>query len=98
MSRFTILAALAALNLTSVTALAAPVAEVRIPVAGKTSEQLHVEIKAAIRKVCRHAVEPSETFYLQAFGTCEKDTHEAAMKQLETLKSAQQDLTQFAVR
>jgi len=68
MVRFIALAAVAA-------AIAAPASaqEVRVSLASKTPEQIQSDVAAAARSVCLRATS-TESFRIQAYGRCVKDT------------------------
>ncbi|MFN3523889.1 MAG: hypothetical protein ACK4YQ_16710 [Phenylobacterium sp.] len=74
MVRFVALAALAA------AAVAAPASaqEVRVSLASKTPEQIEADVAAAARAVCLRAT-ATESFRIQAYGRCVKDTKEVTL-------------------
>jgi len=73
MVRFVALAALAA-------AIAGPASaqEIRVSLVSKTPEQIQADIHAAARSVCLRATS-TESFRIQAYGRCVKDTEAASM-------------------
>lgn len=77
------LIAAAALAATFVTAPAFA-QEIRIPVAGKSQEQLQAEVTFAARTVCVKEVQ-DESFRLYAFSRCMRDTLESMQPQLQQL-------------
>ncbi|HEX2558581.1 hypothetical protein [Phenylobacterium sp.] len=77
------LIAAAALAATFVTAPAFA-QEIRIPVAGKSQEQLQTEVTYAARSVCVKEVQ-DESFRLYAFSRCMKETLESMEPQLQRL-------------
>ena len=71
--------------------------QVRVPVAGTSAEQIHSDIVAAARSVCRKATY-TETFVLDAMGRCTTATVKSALAQLGDAKVAQLETTRLARR
>lgn len=94
MLRTLTLAAVAALSL-------APVAhaadQVRVPLAGKSAEQIHSDILAAARSVCRKAT-ATETLMLDAYVRCTHATVMTALNQLGDPQVAAIESTRLAQR
>lgn len=94
MLRKTTLAVLATLAL----APAASAAEsIRVPLAGKSAEQIHTDILAAATSVCRKAT-ATETLMLDAYSRCKKATVKVALSQLADPQVAQIEATRLAQR
>ena len=93
MLRNTTLAVLAALAL----APAAHAQEVRVSLAGKSAEQIHTDIVAAARSVCRKAT-ATETLMLDAYSRCTTATVKRALTQLADPQVAQIEGARLAQR
>lgn len=94
MLRTLTLAAVAALSL----APAANAADqVRVPLAGKSAEQIHSDILAAARTVCRKAT-ATETLMLDAYVRCTHATMKTALNQLGDPQVAAIETTRLAQR
>jgi hypothetical protein len=94
MLRTTTLAVLATLALAS----AANAAEsIRVPVAGKSAQQIHSDIVAAARTVC-HRATATETLMLDAYSRCTSATVKTALSQLADPQVAQLEATRVAQR
>ncbi|HEY9216460.1 MAG TPA: hypothetical protein VIO94_00315 [Phenylobacterium sp.] len=79
MIKFVTVAAFAAL-----VAAPAMAEEIRVPVSGKTQEQLQADIRYAARQVCFKEIS-TETMQLSAFTRCMKGTLESTQPQLARL-------------
>lgn len=93
MLRTTTLAVLAALAL----APAAHAKDVRVALTGKSAEQIHTDIVAAARSVCRKAT-ATETLVLDAYSRCTKATVKHALSQLGDPQVAQLEGARLAQR
>lgn len=93
MLRTIILATTAALTLAS----AAQAQEIRVAVAGKSAAQVHADIVAAARNVCRKATS-TETFVLDAMSRCTAATVKQTLTKLDDPQVAQLETTRLARR
>ena len=71
--------------------------QVRVAVAGKSAEQIHTEIVAAARSVCRKATS-TETFVLDAMSRCTSATVKQTLAKLDDPQVAQLETTRLARR
>lgn len=93
MKRIVTLAAFAALALAS----SAQAQSVRVPVAGKSAEQVHADIVIAARTVC-HKATADESLMLDAYTRCLSATVKATIAQLGDPAVAQLANTRLAQR
>jgi uncharacterized metal-binding protein len=93
MVRFIALAALAA------AAVAAPASaqEVRVSLASKTPEQIQADVASAARSVCLRAT-ATESFRIQAYDRCVKDTVKVSLAKVSGEEMAATDGAKLAQR
>lgn len=81
MIRFAALAAAAAAAALIAAPASAQEFRLAVAVAGKSEAQIHADVTAAARKLCRTAT-ASETFRLAAYANCVEATVQDALKQI----------------